>query len=212
MTHWDVIFGQQAWGKYPSEELIRFVARNFYKVPRRADITLLELGCGPGANLWYAAREGFTVIGIDGSAVAIAQAHDRLDSEVPGWRGRVMLSDVREIPVADSTADAVIDNECVSCLDAEGARQAYAEAARILKPGGKLYARTFAEGCWEAGPLKGMGPIRFTALADIPALFPAFEITHTELLTISHENRGQTVREWVIHGVKHHLRPADITA
>jgi tRNA G46 methylase TrmB len=52
---------QQEWGKYPPEHVIRFVARNFYRVPDRKYVHLLEVGCGPGANVWFMAREGFAV-------------------------------------------------------------------------------------------------------------------------------------------------------
>ena len=54
---WEEVFRQQEWGKYPGEDLIRFVARNFYNVEKRSDIKILEVGCGPGANLWFIARE-----------------------------------------------------------------------------------------------------------------------------------------------------------
>jgi hypothetical protein len=54
---WENIFSSIPWGKYPPEELIRFVARNFYAALQRNRIKLLEMGCGPGANLWYMARE-----------------------------------------------------------------------------------------------------------------------------------------------------------
>jgi 2-polyprenyl-3-methyl-5-hydroxy-6-metoxy-1,4-benzoquinol methylase len=68
---WDDIFRKHEWGKYPSENLVRYVGRNFYTVKDRSAITILEVGCGTGANLWYLAREGFSVYGIDGSNVAI---------------------------------------------------------------------------------------------------------------------------------------------
>lgn len=62
---WDMVFSNQEWGKYPSEDLIRFIARNFYKVENRKNVKILELGCGPGANIWYLAREGFSFCGVD---------------------------------------------------------------------------------------------------------------------------------------------------
>ena len=66
---WDKIFSTQEWGKYPGEELIRFIARNFYAAPNRKDIRILEVGCGTGANLWFLAKEGFNAFGIDGSQI-----------------------------------------------------------------------------------------------------------------------------------------------
>lgn len=44
---WEDIFLKHSWGKYPAEDLIRFIARNFYSVPSRSEINILEVGCGP---------------------------------------------------------------------------------------------------------------------------------------------------------------------
>ena len=43
---WDKIFSTVEWGKYPGEELIRFIARNFYAAPNRKDIEYLRLDVG----------------------------------------------------------------------------------------------------------------------------------------------------------------------
>src|ERR1019366_5194304 len=75
---WEQIFSTREWGKYPPEHVVRFVAGNFYRVPDRKEMCLLEVGCGPGANIWFMAREGFTVSRIDGSATSIKQGDGRL--------------------------------------------------------------------------------------------------------------------------------------
>jgi hypothetical protein len=46
---WDNIFSKKKWGKYPPEELVRFVGRNYFSVPDRSSISFLEIGCGGGA-------------------------------------------------------------------------------------------------------------------------------------------------------------------
>ena len=40
----------QAWGQYPPEALICWVARTFKET--KSALNLLEVGCGAGANLW----------------------------------------------------------------------------------------------------------------------------------------------------------------
>jgi SAM-dependent methyltransferase len=211
---WEEVFRSQAWGKYPGEELIRFVARNFYRAPDRAAIKLLELGCGPGANLWFCAREGFTTYGIDGSATAIKQSLDRLNAEVPDWHGEVRVGDFCALPYGDDFFDALIDNEAVYCNDFDTSRAIYAEAARVLKPGGKLFVRTFATGtvgdgtgeslghhAWHVteGPLLGKGFARFTSESDIVDLLtPALQINSVDLLSWTVGGQAQTVREWII--------------
>jgi SAM-dependent methyltransferase len=212
---WEDLFASREWGKYPSEDLIRFVARNFYQAPDRSAVRLLEVGCGPGANLWYLAREGFAFVGIDGSQTAIGKAASRLDGECPGWRarGELRIGDIASLPYDSLSFDAVIDNEAISCNGFEAARDMYAEIARVLKPGGRLYSRTFATGSWgdgsgqslgrgawrcAAGPLAGKGVCRFTAEEDIPVLLAPFDIDTLELLSWTCDSRRQHVREWII--------------
>jgi SAM-dependent methyltransferase len=134
---WEELFSSQAWGKYPAEPLIRFIARNFYS-KNRANVRILELGCGPGANLWYLAREGFSFKGVDGSATAIQQATDRLDSECAGWRelGQLEVGDITKVDLGHEVFDAVIDNECVYCMPFDQSREIYAKARAALKRGG----------------------------------------------------------------------------
>lgn len=42
---WEQVHSEMEWGKYPSEEVIRFVARNYYKKDRE-NVNLLDFGCG----------------------------------------------------------------------------------------------------------------------------------------------------------------------
>ena len=39
---WNNLFKNNKWGKYPCEELVRFIARKYYEVPCRKDIKILE--------------------------------------------------------------------------------------------------------------------------------------------------------------------------
>jgi SAM-dependent methyltransferase len=216
---WEDIFRSRDWGKYPSEDLIRFVARNFYQVADRSSVRLLEVGCGPGANLWYLAREGFSFVGIDGSETAISKAEKRLDEECPGWRarGELRVGDIVKLPFADADFDAVIDNEAISCNSFDAACEMYAEIGRVLKPDGHLYSRTFAEGSWgdgsgeflgrgarhcAEGPLAGKGLCRFTAEDDIPVLTKSMQLQNVELLQWTTDNQKHEIREWLITAVK----------
>jgi SAM-dependent methyltransferase len=216
-TIWDDIFRTNAWGKYPSEDLIRFIARNFYGAPDRSAVKMLEVGCGPGANLWFLAREGFSVFGIDGSPHAITAAQKRLDAECLGWSGQLRVGDICELPYDTDSFDATIDNEAIyaNCLD--DSINIYAELYRVTKPGGKLYTRMFATGCtgentgqqveektWivSEGPLLGRGLTRFTELSEIKQLLGLFRICSIELTTRTEQNRTQQVSEWIVVGEK----------
>ena len=215
---WDQIFATQEWGKYPGEPLIRFIARNFYKL-NRSDIRILELGCGPGANLWFCAREGFNVFGIDLSQVAIDRCTERLNQEVPNWKGQIINGSVTKLPYEGSFFDAVIDNECVSCLDFKNAKKAYFESNRVLKQNGKLFIRTFASGShgdetgekiskdtWltKEGRTSGNGPIRFTKYKDLEILLPSqiYELELIEMIKESNNGRNNWTSEWIIEARK----------
>ena len=45
------------------------------------NIKVLEIGCGTGSNIWFLAREGFDVFGLDGSQTAILKTREKLDRE-----------------------------------------------------------------------------------------------------------------------------------
>lgn len=214
---WEEVFQKQHWGKYPPEDLIRFVARNYYHAQDRASVRILEVGCGPGANLWYMAREGFSVYGIDGSRTAVEQATARLDAECPGWTGDIQVGDIMSLPYADATFDAVIDCEAICCNSFEDSRAIIQEIARVTKPGGKFFSRTFATGCWgegtgeplgyrawrvTEGPIANKGYARFTDQADLPALLNGFHLEELELLSRTMGGLQHTIREWLIVGLR----------
>ena len=219
---WEQIFTSQAWGRYPGEDVIRFVARNFYATPDRASVRFLEVGFGTGTNLWFLAREGFSANGIEGSKSAEAIARKRLDNECPEWsaaprNGELIVGDMMKLKWPDATFDALIDSEAVYCNDFEESCRIYREMHRVTKPGGKLFVRTFATGCWgdgigtavgtrryiaDAGPMAGKGPSRFTAEEELVELLGPCKINEVNLITRSLDAQRQVIREWVIEAEK----------
>lgn len=219
---WETMFSTRAWGRYPSEDLIRFCAQRFYGRQPRSDVRLLEVGFGTGANLWYFAREGFSVHGLEGSEAGTAQARQRLDLEVPGWRDgpaapggdRLQARDMCEpLPWGDAQFDAVVDCDAVTCVDHASACRVYAQMHRVTRPGGWLYVRTPAAGTWgdgsgpacghhawrcEEGPFAGTGCVRFATESDLAELFAPWEVTHLEQVTRTLEGRTRTHTEWVV--------------
>ena len=219
---WEQIFASQAWGRYPGEDVIRFVARNFYATPDRASVRFLEVGFGTGTNLWFLAREGFSANGIEGSTVAEAIPRERLDNECPGWSAaprysELIVGDMMKLPWPDTTFDALIDSEAVYCNDFEESCRIYREMHRVTKPGGKLFVRTFATGCWgdgigtavgtrryiaDAGPMAGKGPSRFTAEDELVELLGPWKINEVNLIHRSLDAQRQVIREWVVEAEK----------
>ncbi len=100
--------------------------------------TVLDLGSGAGIDVFLAARavgEKGRVIGVDMTPSMIERA--RRNCEEAGLRNvEFRLGEIEHLPVADNSVDVVISN-CVINLSPEKA-QVFAEALRVLKPGGRL--------------------------------------------------------------------------
>lgn len=134
---WEQIHHEQEWGKYPSEEVIRFVARNYYGLERSL-VKLLDAGCGTGAVTWFLAREGFDVSGFDGSLTAVSKAMDRLKAE--GLSSDLKVADATAIPFQNEFFNGVIDSAMIYANTTETIRTILGECYRVLKSGGKLFS------------------------------------------------------------------------
>jgi ubiquinone/menaquinone biosynthesis C-methylase UbiE len=213
---WENIFENRVWGKYPPEELVRFIARNLCNVPDRKAVGILDLGCGTGACSWYIAREGFSIFGIDGSFTATKVASQRLRSE--GLPGIICVGDFIDIPWSTSYFDCVIDVEALSCNTFEMSKIILDEIIRVLKPGGLLFSISFKDGCWgdgtgkkieqhtyfnvTEGPCEGMGVIRFSPESEIRQLYQRFETLSLEYNLRTADKMNKIISQWVISGRK----------
>lgn len=177
---WDALFRARGWGEYPGEDLIRFICR---QKPRKA----LEIGCGPGANLWLLARKGIEFDAIDASPAAVEQARARLDHETPGWAGRIEIGDFTRLPADFTGYDAVIDSQALSCVDFNAARAVIADIKTRINPGGAFWSRAFAP---------GTTGIAERITGDIPRLYGDW--TSIEVGEISRDDGARLIREWII--------------
>ncbi|MCL4440760.1 MAG: class I SAM-dependent methyltransferase [Firmicutes bacterium] len=134
---WEQIHQEQEWGKYPSEEVIRFIARNFYR-RNRAEVRLLDLGCGTGAATWFMAREGFDVYALDGSETAVYKAEQRMRDE--GLKAKIAVADAACLPYPNEFFDGVVDSAMIYAHTVENIRVILKECYRVLKKEGKLFS------------------------------------------------------------------------
>ncbi len=140
---WEEIHRNQEWGKYPSEQLVRFIARNFYNKDRK-NIKILDFGCGAGANTWFLAREGFDVYAFDGSESAVNRAKEYLNKD--GYNNvHFSVMDGTELDYASDMFDCVVDNVCIYANKKVHIEIMYKEVYERLKKGGKLYSACFGE-------------------------------------------------------------------
>lgn len=118
-----------------------------------AEVTAVELGCGSGYVSAWLARRGARPVGVDISARQLAVAH-RLQGEF-GLRFPLVQADAERVPLADGCAGLVI-SEYGASVWCDPYRW-IPEAARLLRPGGRLVflaQSTLARMCLpEQGPV-----------------------------------------------------------
>lgn len=133
---WEQIHASRGWGQYPSEHVIRFVARNFYNQDRK-QIRILDFGCGGGAHTWYLAREGFDVYGFDGSPSAVKATEKKLEND--GLKADLRVLDGVKMNYENDFFDAIIDNVTIYANRYEAIEMMYKGCYEILRSGGKLF-------------------------------------------------------------------------
>ncbi len=138
---WEEIHATQEWGKYPSEPVIRFMARNYYKKDRKS-IKVLDFGCGGGNHTWYLSKEGFSVYAFDGSISAIDKVKQLLEKERLSACLKVM--DALELDYEDNFFDCIIDNATIYANKYQNIKLMYSKIFKILKEGGRLLTVNFS--------------------------------------------------------------------
>ena len=217
---WENIFSNKEWGKYPSEHLIRFIARNFYNAKDRSQIKILELGLGTGANLWFCAREGFNVSGIEWSKTGVQRFKDRLKMEnLSHCIGEIKIGDYEEKldEFEDESFDACIDICSLVCNDFQKTQNIFKKAIKKLKAGGKFYSATLAVGIEGYDESKGLeqipqtgiytqvGKLPLSTLEKIDELYKDTDFKRTSLSTLTLENEGKIIDKlYIVEGIKLH--------
>ena len=99
-----------------------------------AGARVLELGCGTGKNSEWLAAHARELVALDFSPGMLDVARGRVRSE----RARFVEHDItRPWPVASSSIDVVVGNLVLEHVRDLG--PIYAEAARVLRPGGEIF-------------------------------------------------------------------------
>lgn len=136
---------QDAQGFYEDPALDDLIAHARFPEARR----VFELGCGTGK---LAARllaqhlpPAATYLGCDVSSTMIGLASERLAAY--GARAVVTRTDgSRRLPLGDHSVDRVVSSYVLDLLSEEDVRQFFAEAHRVLVPGGNLCLAGLTQG------------------------------------------------------------------
>ncbi|MBN8444812.1 MAG: class I SAM-dependent methyltransferase [Gammaproteobacteria bacterium] len=156
--------------RYPNEQLIGFIAGNYFKADAatRSQIKVLELGCGSGANLWFVAREGFDVTGIDFAPSGIALCQTMLDI----WQveAKLQIADMTALPFENESFQVIFDVVSMQHLTLVQHAAALHEAYRCLQAGGQYFSYHLAENSFIRQEVTEM--VDECTVVDIPAGLP----------------------------------------
>lgn len=170
---------------YPWDIVVSFVFQNIPKDRPRSEIQIMEVGFGAGANLWFAAREGFRVSGVEASSSAVNVAASRFEHD--GLFGDLRVGDFTELPFEDNRFDLVIDRCSLVCVGEQMQKRAITEVQRCLRKGGRFLYNAYgdshssmrtgkpgADGLVndiKGGTLVGVGQLHFTSRSKINERF-----------------------------------------
>jgi len=135
---------------------------------------ILDVGCGPGLESIFLARQGMNVTAIDISIEALRFAKKL--AKLFDVKIKFINADALNLPFSDNSFDAVNDNFVFHHFE-DSVRDLYAqEISRVLKTGGIFILRAFSNKM-----LPGSGPRRLTGNEIAQTFMPYFEIENLSI-------------------------------
>lgn len=213
---WEEIHRECEWGKYPSESVVRFIARNYYKKVRN-EIRILDFGCGGGAHTWFLAREGFEVYAFDGSEIAVKKTENYLKKEGNPITHLTVMDGI-DLKYDKDFFDCVVDNVTIYSNLYENICKMYEETFRVLKKGGKLYSVCFGSetegygtgeriegGTYEnveKGVLSGRGMVHFFSKREFEETITRAGYKRIQIDTMCYTDNGTKVEMFMAQAEK----------
>jgi SAM-dependent methyltransferase len=144
---YDAFYANRGW--WAETELAEILPRFQLRTTDR----IADIGCGTGRLLPLLISQAAHVYACDLSenSIAIVQAK----CQRAPWGNKVTpivasMTDRLDIPAG--SLDAIFNMQAYMCVPAEGRREALREAARLLKPGGRLLIQVYAYPTWILDP------------------------------------------------------------
>lgn len=184
---WEAKYAAGLRVRYPWDAVVSFVYNHSPAGLPPSQIRVLEVGCGTASNLWFAAREGYSVSGVDASPSAIEAARKRFARD--RLEGGFSVAEFTRLPFPDNHFHLAIDRAAITCSGFSAGAKAIAEVRRVLAPGGRFFFNPYSDGhssrasgrrgpdgLWHdisEGTLRDVGPICFYGREDVELSFSA---------------------------------------
>jgi SAM-dependent methyltransferase len=133
----------------------------------------LDIGCGAGTLALWLAKRGFSAVGLDASASAVAIAARRRG---PGRRNpSFRVGSALALPFPARSFDLATDIGVLHTFSLAQRRRYARSLARVLRPGGSYLTTVFAR---EEQRIRGGPPYRLSVADVVDLLEPQFELRH----------------------------------
>lgn len=133
--------------------------------------TALEIGCGTGDNAIWLTQQGFQVVGVDSSGIAIRKAQEKAENAHAACTFVVL--DILQSHVAGAPFGFAFDRGCFHVVGSGEERAAFAKQVHHHLENGGLWLSLIGNADEER---VGEGPPRRTAREIANAVEPFFEI------------------------------------
>lgn len=163
---WERLFSSRPWGKYPSEEAIRF----FMYAKRVLDMKspkALDIGCGRGAVSWFMAKNGAEVTAMDGAPSGLKDVSSLFkEFNIDGSAGTVLGDITNPSKFISGKFDIMIDHYSLCHNSVEKITSACSEYSALMNDGGFLMICGFGRKTTDFGNGMQVSKASFTNSSD----------------------------------------------
>lgn len=135
---WNELYKKGFRARYPNEDVIRFIEKNFPEKENKKNIKILDFGFGTGRHIIYLAKEGFDVYGVEIAESGIELTKKWLEQEE--LKATLKQIDNFKLPFPDEYFDAVIDCAAIQHNRITEIEETISEMHRVLKKNGKVFS------------------------------------------------------------------------